>query len=332
MNRKQLTTPFFALAFALATLPLGAETPGPHLSVEGVRLLGGDLGVSLDGWKLAAGAGYESPDFDRETLTGDPLPTPAAGKDYGRVLINGDLKLTYTWKFSEVDLWAGAGVLGHGNLGTGAPTPGLFPDLDGNTFGFTLVGATRDRREFNNHGVASGHRAQAFAEWGPAALSVRSTDYLKLSFESSELMPLWDLPGPNHLFSGTLGFRLNAQWIDGKDVPVPLLEPTEVRGYYRTLDTRFRSVATTELRVGLPSLWGPHDVVPMVFAFTEGGWYTGYANASAATSDRSGWLASSGLGLGLSVWGLTTLTLTTGLPWSDGESALWWKANFNLRF
>jgi len=316
----------------ITTLTLGAETPTPRFSVEGVRLLGGDVGVSLDGWKLAAGAGYESPDFDRDRFSGDPLPTPGAAKDYGRLLINGDLKLSYTWKFPEADLWAGVGVLGHGNLGTGAAAAGLFPDLDGNTFGFTMVGATRDRRHVNDHGVISGTLVEASAEWGPPVLSVRSTDYRKLSFASSSLTPLWDLPGPGHLFSGTLGFRLNAQWIDGPVVPVPLLEPTEVRGYYRTLDTKFRSVATTELRLGLPSLWGAHDVVPVIFAFTEGGWYLGYADASAATSDRSGWLASSGLGLGLSIWGLTTLTFTAGLPWADGETALWWRANFNLRF
>ncbi len=114
------------------------------------------------------------------------------------------------------------------------------------------------------------------------------------------------------------------------NVPIPLLEPTEVRGYHRLLDTKFRSVATSELRVGLPSLWGAHDLVPVVFAFTEGGWYAGYDQASTA-SGRNGWLLSSGAGLGLSLFGFATPTLTVALPWIE-ESQAWWKINFDLVF
>jgi hypothetical protein len=324
MKRTFLTALVATFAIALA---LGDDV---QFSVEGVRLIGGDLGIALDGWKLVPGAGYELPDFGRDLSTGDPLSAEAQKAATAWTFINGDLKALYTWKTEFADVWAGAGVWGYNDLGTG-PGSGLFADRGGNTFGFAQLGATRDRRQTNAHGVVTGTRAEALAEWGPPQLAVKGTDYVKLSFQGSHLLPLWDLDAPSHLFSGTLGFRVNAEWIDGRRVPVPLLEPTEVRGYYGLYDTQFRSVVTSELRVGLPSVWGAHDLVPVVFAFTEGGWYAGYSQASAATADRSGWLASSGAGLGLSLFGFATPTLTAGLPWL-GESSPWWKINFDLRF
>lgn len=159
---------------------------------------------------------------------------------------------------------------------------------------------------------------------------MHGTGYLRASATSTLLVPLWDLEGVNHLFSGVLALRANARWLDGAAVPVLLLEPTEVRGYHALYDTRFRSVATGEIRVGLPSLWGVSDLVPVVLGFTEGGWYAGYAD-SATAGTRSGWLASVGGGLGLSLWNALTPTLSVALP-LVGESAPWWTLNANLRF
>jgi hypothetical protein len=331
---------FFLTALAAVVLTAGAgaqdlKAPGIHIGVAGVRLFGGDLALTYGDWTLTGGAGWETLSVGRGWASGaviQPQSTSDKAPFNDWLFRNAGGEVRHSWLFPEAKVWVAAGALGYENFGLGPASAGQFPDQDGGLYAFGRAGVTKDDRTVNDHGVVTGVFAEAFGEYGPAWLAVRGTDYLKLSAQSSALVPLWDLPGPNHLFSGVLGFRADAQWIDGAKVPLPLLEPTEVRGYYRTLDTRLRSVATAELRVKGPSLWGPHDFVPVVFAFGEGGWYAGYADAPAADAGRTGWLAGIGLGLGLDVLGLTTPTLTFGLPLADGDSGLWMKINFNLRF
>lgn len=315
-----------ALALALAAGSLGAvEVGGPEFSFEGPRIVGADLGLSWDSLKLTAGAGYENWEFGR-----DAAGVPKARRSDWWIA-DGTLRLQQTWKVAETDLWTAVGTTAFSSLGA-EPQASLTGDLAGSVFGFFQTGVTWNRFIRGPHGVREGTAIQAFVEAGPALASSSGSDYYKVSFRSAALVPLWNLEAPAHLFSGSLGFRANAQWTDGTEVPFLLLEPTEVRGYHQMLDTRFRSVATAEWRVGLPSLWNDHDLVPMVFAFTEGGYYAGYANAPAAVSGRNGWLASAGTGFGLSVMGLTTVNATVALPLADTESDLWWTANFNLRF
>jgi len=322
----------------VVTLGLGAQgTPaGPRLSIEGARLFGGDLGLTWGDWKAFGGAGWETLDLGRDLATGAPVDL-RPGVDRTKPFHEETYRnlggfVRYRWSLAEAELWAGAGALGWENFGVGDPAPGRFSDRTGGLFAYGRLGATRDRQTVNDRGVKTGTFAEALVEAGPSAASVRRTDYAKVSWVSSALVPLWDLPGPSHRFSGVLGLRGDAQWIDGQNVPVPLLEPTEVRGTYRTFDTKVRSVATAELRVKGPSLWGAHDLVPVAFGFVEGGWWAGYADAPAAQAGRSGWLAGTGVGVGLDVGGLTTPTLTLGLPLAGGDSGLWSKLSFNLRF
>lgn len=319
----------WALTLVLAAPLMGEATASdPVFGFEGPRIAGADLSLAWGDTKLIFGGGWEGIDVGRQWATGDPRP--ATDPTEGSFIANGAVKLKQTWVFEELDLWTSVGVLGQGDLGLGPPEASFVADKKGGTFGFVQTGLTRNRMKVNSHQVRSGTFVEALVEVGPALLSVRATDYLKLSVATSALFPLWDLEGPRQSWSGVLGFRANAQWIGGASVPLFLLEPTEVRGYQRLLDTQFRSVATTELRLGLPSLWGDADLVPMVFTFGEGGWYQGYSNAPASAS-RSGWLSSIGAGVGMTVFGATTPTLSLALPLSE-ESTLWWKFHFNLRF
>jgi hypothetical protein len=320
---------FFFWVTLVVAGTLSAEGTDPVISFEGPRIVGADVGLAWGPTKLILGSGYENIDVGRSWATGDPRP--ASDPTDSPFIANEIAKLKQTWALGEADLWVVVGVLGQGDLGLGDRSDAFVADRRGGAFGFFQTGVTRDRRTANAHQVRSGTFAEAFVEAGPALLSVRGTDYFKASVATSALVPLWDLEGGRQTWSGVLGLRANAQYIDGASVPLLLLEPTEVRGYHRLLDTKFRSVATSELRVGLPSLWGDADLIPVVLAFAEGGWYQGYANAPASASGRSGWLASVGAGVGMTVFGLTTPTLTVALPLVE-ESALWWKVNFNVRF
>lgn len=312
-----------AVFLAWLALPVAAEDL--DFSIEGPRIVGGDVGLALGPWKLTGGAGYENWELGRDAATG----TPTLEK-LNWWALSGTSQLSYRWDTPEALFWAGAGGTGVSALGS-APTSAAFSDLGGTAWAYVQAGALRDRRTKGPHGVVEGHFLQLSAEASPSFLSVTANDYYKVAFRSGVLIPLWNLDAPAHLFSGTLGFRANAQWIDGRSVPVALLEPTEVRGYQNNRESKFRSVVSTELRMGLPSLWGDHNLVPMVFAFADGGWYAGYADAPAAWSGASGWLAGVGGGVGLGVWGLATPTFSVGLPLVD-DSGLWYKINFNLRF
>ena len=329
---------FFAALTLLSTWSLVAQTPDPNkvkVSVEGLRHdfyvvpTGADIGFTMGPWKLVVGGGYEHLDFGRDAATGDPLISDTTPSNK-QLFINGGAKLRYTWVFDEADLWLGGGATGYGNLGLGPRSAGAFADLDGNTFGFLEAGATRDRRQYNPHGLESGTFAEATVQWSPPALASRGTDYQQFSLKTAVFFPLWDWEGPAQVFSGLVAFRADVQWTDGKAVPFPLLLPTEVRGYYRLYDARLLSVATGELRVRLPSLSGAHDLVPVGFGFVDAGQYLGYADSTTA-NDRSGLLAGAGVGGGLEFYGVATPTLTLGMPLISG-TGLWWTLDFNLRF
>lgn len=322
MKRFLLPLCFLASAWAVAEAPLAFNFEGP-------RIFGSDFSLSSGPLTWYFGGGFETVDLGREAKTG--LPLGASQPSVGEWVANGMTEVRYTYDAGELLLWVGAGVLAHGDLGMGSPAVSYSLDHKGGVLGFGRLGLTRNRLVTNDHRLKTGSFANFVLETGPKVLSVRGTDYWKAALATSWFVPLWDLEGAQQTSWGELGFRANAQWIDGTAVPILLLEEREVRGYYRILDTKFRSVATAEFRTGLPSLWGPANLVPVLLAFVEGGWYYGYSDAPASVSGRSGWLASTGAGLGLNVFGFTTLTLTAAVPLLE-DSGFWWKFNFNVRF
>jgi hypothetical protein len=334
MKRLVLTALVLVVVYPL--IADSSDSAGVKFDVEGLRSnwyvvpTGADLGFTLGSWKLVAGGGYEHLDFGRNATTGDPLTSDSNPYSW-LTFPNGTLKLRHTWALDEVDLWAGAGATGYGNLGIGPPSAGEFVDLDGNTYGFFEAGATRDRRQYNAHRLESGTFVETSAQWSPAAVAARGTDYEHFSLKTSAFFPLWDWDGPAQTFSGLAAFRGDVMWTDGKAVPISLLLPTEVRGYNQIYDARLLSVLTAELRMRLPSWHGVHDMVPVGFGFLDGGQYWGYAD-SATANNKTGWLLGAGIGGGLEFFGLMTPTLTLGFPLTGNGGTFWWSGDFNLRF
>jgi len=322
--------------FVLVLVGLGTLLPGLGAqelepSIEGIRIYGGDLGLTWGPWKLVAGGGWEELDRGRDPDTGAILkatsedPEPVETQPFP----NAAATFGFIHKTAPVQTWVLVGAWGHGDFGTGHSS-GAFPDLDGNAFGFFRSGATYDGRREALRGVSEGAAAEAYAEWGPRWMAVQATDYVKFNLSTSLRIPLWILAAPDPLFAGTLALRANAGWIEGDQVPLPLLEGTEVRGYHQLFDTKFRSVASSELRVSLPSLWGDHDLVPVVLAFAEGGWYWGYSDTPDG-ADEAGWLASVGVGAGIGIFGVVTPTVQLVMPLIS-EHDLKVHFSFNLRF
>lgn len=313
-----------------AAWSLGAQEAESEWGFEGPRIIGADFSWTRGSLKVVAGGGWQQVDVGRDWSTG--LLRPVNKPKESPFVANGSVSVRQTWSLDEADLWVGAGVLGHGDLGAGAGVPAFVADRNGGVLGFVRAGVTRNRKTVNAHQVPQGTSVELKGEAGPSFLSVRGTDYHRLDLAASWFVPVWDLEGPAQLFSGVAGFRANARWIGGASVPLLLLESTEIRGYHRLFDSQFRSVATGELRIGLPSLVGPADLVPVLFGFAEGGWYRGYSNVAAPVSGTEGWLASAGAGFGMTVLGLTTPTLTVAVPLVDREPELWWTIDFDLRF
>lgn len=332
---KRLLLTFLALAATLNLTAEPSDQDNVKVTVDGLRHdyyvvpTGVDLGFTLGAWKLSIGGGYEHFDLGRDLVTGDPMTSDS--QPYTKQAFpNGTLALRRTWVMDEVDLWAGAGALGYGDLGSGGASSGVLTDLGGNWLGYLEAGATRDRRQHNPHGLESGTFAEASFQWSPPALAVRNTDYDRFSLKTSAFFPLWDLEGPVQMFSGLVALRANLQWTDGKAVPFPLLMATEVRGYNQLYQARLLSVLTAEMRMRLPSWSGVHDLVPVGFGFVDAGQYLGYADSTTA-NDKAGLLLGAGIGGGLEFFGVATPTLTLGLPLAGGGS-FWWALDFNLRF
>ena len=143
MKRLVLTALVLVVVYPL--IADSSDSAGVKFDVEGLRSnwyvvpTGADLGFTLGSWKLVAGGGYEHLDFGRNATTGDPLTSDSNPYSW-LTFPNGTLKLRHTWALDEVDLWAGAGATGYGNLGIGPPSAGEFVDLDANTYGFLKPG------------------------------------------------------------------------------------------------------------------------------------------------------------------------------------------------
>lgn len=320
--------PSLLIAF-FTVLTCVAVAEDTEVGLKDVRILGAEVAARWGAHQLLVSGGWNLTSVGRDLETGRPLAVDESST--GLAIPDARVLTRSTWPLGEVDLWAGAGLWGQGHFGLGSTGSGVFSDRAGGLMGLGQVGLSWNKRISNARGVRSGPVVDAVVEVGPRFLSVRGTDYLRAELRTSTLLTLWDLEGGVHLFSGTLGLRANASWLDGSALPLLVLQPTEVRGYRQAFESRLRTVASAELRVGLPSVLGASDLVPMVFGFVEGGGWAGYANAPASHSDHRGWLASAGTGFGLTVFGYVTPTFTLALP-LVAEADLWWAANFDLRF
>jgi hypothetical protein len=334
--------PWILASLVLAPITAEADDQAPgQFSLDDVRTTwhvlptGADVSYSLGPWTLTGGGGFELLDFDRNRSSGDPGtggPASWLSMSPGKwAYADGTAKLRYTWTTEWADFWLGGGANGYGNLGFGPDASGAFKDWNGGTYAFLQTGLRQDRTEYNTHRLESGTLVEAEAAWSPSWFSIRGTDFYRLRLATSAYVPLWDVAGPNQLFSGLLALRADVRWLDGKSVPIPELTPTEVRGYYHLYDAKLLSVGTAELRMRLPSWYGAHDVVPVGFGFVDAGSYWGYADSRSAGT-KGGWLVGTGIGGGLELFGVATPTLTLGIPLVSGDTRFWWAVNLQLKF
>lgn len=315
----------FCLLLGLPALAVSAESQEPQFSFEGLRLFGADFAETWQGWKLGWGAGYQEFDLGHDPDTGARRTADTEGSNSpyeAQWIPDATVQIAKLARWADWDLWLGLTGQGYGDFGTGSAASGLYPDWNGNSYGYVQMGVRNAHSTRGPHGIPLGTSIQATAEWAPSWASVRGTDYSKVRLQSGAELPLWNWDSDRHLFSGTMAFRANATWINGNRVPVKLLEATEVRGYYSLYDARFLTVGSAELRIDLPSLLDEGDIVPEVVTFADVGW----------GSDGVGPLAGVGAGFGARFWGFATPTLQLGVPLIGRNPSIWWKLFFDHDF
>ncbi len=185
-----------------------------------------------------------------------------------------------------------------------------------------LGGLKLDDSKVSPNGVMVGHVALFEAEWGPSFLSAQGTDFARAGIRALDYLPLFDLGGDRNLLSGYLVLGASAKYADGGNLPIFVLEGTDVRGYQLGLDSKLRAWGTVEARFNLPSAWGRSDILPVLFFFVDGGWYQGFANLLPGSSwvDAGGPLASVGGGLGVNVFNFATPYVAIGFPLISQDS------------
>jgi len=215
----------------------------------------------------------------------------------------------------------------------------LFPDRNDEAMGSLVAGFEYDNVTKNEHALRKGHEAYLEGEWGPSFLSLEGTDFLRLKAEWVQYLPLFDLAGARNTLSSYLVLRGNAKYITGAQVPLFMLEKTDVRGYPIDLDSRFGASATAELRLDLPSLLGASDIFPLVFAFADAGWFSGFNDLAPGSvwAGEANALASVGGGLALDLFAFARPVISVGIPLIDdlarrlvADKNFWWKIEFDL--
>jgi len=274
-----------------------------------------------------AGIGYESYPIYRDELTRDPIfdsaqtaiEKPDAQFELGlrQGLIPLDSKRDHLTAF----------IFANGRVSEyfGAPIPGgtTFTDRYEEAMASMLGGLQLDDSATSPSGVMDGHNVLFEAEWGPSFLSAQKTDFARAGLRGIEYVPVFDLGGDRNLLSGYLVFAASVKYCDGSNVPLFALEETDVRGYQIGLDSKLRASATIEGRLNLPSVYGPSDILPVLFVFADVGWYQGFAdlNPGSTWANASGPLASVGGGLGASVFSFASPYVYVAVPLISHDSA-----------
>ncbi len=295
------------------------------------------------------GFGYENFKVYRDDSTGNPLsvdatlPKPTDKPDVQWELGFRQGLVPLEASRDLLSVWGSLHLRAEANLGTWVTS--VFPDRNSAEMASLAGGFLLDNTTKTDHKVRSGVQAIAESEWGPSFLSFQGTDFWRLKAEVTDFVPLFDLGGESNLLSAYLVLRANAKYIEGSQVPIFMLEPTDVRAYPLQLDTKLRAYATAELRVNLPSLVGKADLLPTLFFFSDNGYYKGYNDMSSpsvwkqGTTESSGPLASVGGGLSLDVLGLASVAVSAGIPLLDADSlglpisnnrAFWWTVELGL--
>jgi len=353
------------VAFFLAAQVAGSQEAGFSWSLYNIKVnwfvvpTGPILKFGYGPWQLLPGLrtdleselgfGYENFRVYRDDVTGNPQPIGATEMPRTN---KPDLQWELGFRQGLIPLeeardllsvWGSLNLRAEVNLGTSVAS--IFPDRNSAGMGSLAGGLLLDNTTKTDHKVRDGVQVIAEGEWGPSFLSLQATDFWRLKAEVTEFVPLFDLEGESNLLSAYLVLRANTKYIQGSQVPIFMLEETDVRAYPLRLDTRLRAYATAELRINLPSLLGKADLLPTMFVYSDNGYYSGYNDMSSTsvwksgTQDSSGPLASVGGGLSLDVLGLASVVVSAGLPLLDNDSlglpisnnkAFWWTIELGL--
>ncbi len=285
---------------------------------------GADLSLTYSGLALSpradtllyllAGGGYESGSLLRDPATGDPWSSSAEGNTYDAP--DFQWALAFIQGLSRRDdgdnlLEAFAYYRGRYDGYENELADGVFADVRGIFDNSLMGGVSYDSRVIGVHRFKQGTYAEATAEWGPGFVN-EGTDFWRVSGQLRGFLPVYDIPADGgNAFNAYLAGFAGVDFAGGASVPIFVSQSFGgrelrgslgdcVRGYgWNKFDTLFKSVANAELRLLGPAL-GLDFVVPLLYAFVDAGWYSGFAE-SANYASESGFLASSGAGAAIDV-------------------------------
>ena len=263
---------------------------------------------------LLAGAGYESGSLLRDPATGDPWSSSVDGNTYDApdvqwalAFIQGLSRRDDGDNLAEVFAY----YRGRYDVYKNDLADGVFADARGIFDNSLMGGASYDSRAIGAHRSKQGLYTEATAEWGPGFANA-GTDFWRVSGQLLGFLPVYDIPADGgNLFNASLAGFVGVDFAGGASVPIFVNQSFGgrklrgslgdcVRGYgWNKFDTSFKSVANVELRLLGPTL-GADFVVPLLYAFADAGWYSGFAE-SANYASKSGFIASCGGGAAIDV-------------------------------
>lgn len=189
-----------------------------------------------------------------------------------------------------------------------------FEGLFGNSF---LAGVAWDSTARDSRRVKSGLFAELSAEYAPPGFDpVGGTDFIRGTAKASAFLPAFSKGQAQderlNLVSAYLAAFASVDYATGDAVPIWVMQSFGgrdlrsslgdcVRGYPgSSYDAELKAVANVEFRLNGPALFKQAWLLPTVYAFVDGGAYSGFAN-TVADSAVKGVLASTGVGIGLNI-------------------------------
>jgi len=302
---------------------------------------------------LKTGGGYEKLSLLRDEQTGDPWIADADGYTFDKLNIQWDMAFIQGFaRRGDGENLVEAFVYYRGRFEMDFQEDvgqEVFADSKG-MFGTSIMGGVSyDSRVLSRHRSRDGVYIEATAEWGPGFINEK-TDFWRVSSQFRGFMPVFDVPTESgNLFNVYLAGFAGVDYAGGASVPIYVNQSfggrslrdslgATVRGYgLNKYDTTFKSVANAEIRFVGPAL-GIESVVPYLFGFADAGYYAGFT-ASTNYVDATGFIASTGGGFALDIFGGPQVSLIAGVRLIDDEIGyaydpenFFWGIKFYLHF
>ncbi len=177
------------------------------------------------------------------------------------------------------------------------------------------------------HKTWDGLYGEASVQWAPAFFfnGIGKSDFFRLNATVKDFTTLYAAPsnGDFNAFSLYVGDFVSIDYAGGGSIPFYVMESTGgldprsttddwVRGFETgSYDTTFKVVNNFDIRAQGPALMWP-SVVPGMYAFTDAGYYNGFAKDPSNTP--GGFLASAGVGAYLDFFDLANVTAWLAFP------------------